>query len=335
MHALKLRIENSLNLFQEISGALLLKEDQIQSLYRLSDELKSEASLASIRLDPYWPKWTSPWWKVILLHEVGYKHLIPRDFLDNFIEIIDAHYLHLFPLTKEEIPEGCDPYRGILCQCALGNMYKVLEECGFNVHFCLSWWFDWFNKYQLPDGGYNCEESAYSGSLKSSFLSTIPMLEAMLVVFRKTQDVAIKALLQKGANYMLKHGLYKSTKGEIIDEAWLQASFPRFYDYDILRGFSFIVEWAFQTKSELPADIVADCLDRIEGTICQNGFIILGKNKISREGSLFYSDEKWTWKEQSESFTALDLFGQENDMSVPLTVKWYDTLKKLDKVVLV
>lgn len=335
MNELKLKIESYLKVYQSWQKELCLSELQIDSLHKVSAELKTSKAIDSINLDPYWPKWNSPWWKVLLLYETGFKHLIPVEFLDVLIDIIDKHYLHYFPLTEAELPKDIDPYRDILCFCALGNMCRVLEDCGFCVKERLPWWYEWLQKYQLPDGGYNCEEGAHTKSRKSSFLSTLPVLEAMLIIYVKTQDNQIKVLLDKGASYLLKHNIYKSSKNQIIDDDWFQISFPRYYDYDVLRGFSFIVDWAYLTKSTLPNALVEDCLTQIQKSINSDGYIVLGKNKVSLDGSLYCIDQSWTWKNNSESFAALDMFCAEKNQSIPLTLTWIKTLERLSTITLV
>lgn len=44
--------------------------------------LASDAALESLARDGYWPKWDSPWWHMLLLHERGQSHLIPRPAVD-------------------------------------------------------------------------------------------------------------------------------------------------------------------------------------------------------------------------------------------------------------
>src|SRR5262245_9620145 len=39
--------------------------------------LGSDAAQRSIELDSYWPKWNSPWWHMLLLHELGEASRIP------------------------------------------------------------------------------------------------------------------------------------------------------------------------------------------------------------------------------------------------------------------
>lgn len=316
--------------FPEINNEKLkLSDAQIHALHQISEELKLDSAIQSVTLDPYWPKWDSPWWKVILLYDAGYKHLIPKDFLKKLIKIIDNHYLHNFPILATEIPKDCDPYRHILCFCGLGNMYKVLEGCGFIVQKELPWWYDWLLRYQLPDGGYNCDEGAYTGSHKSSFQSTLPMLEAMLLLYQKTGDLEVKTLLDKGANYLLNHEVYKSSSGKIIEEDWFQLSFPNYYDYDILRGFSFLVEWSDLDRTQLPKALVDDCLDKIGNSLNAEGCVVLGKNKLQGEGSLYHKENGWVWSDKSQMFNTLELFSREGDVSVPLSLKWRRLLQLL------
>lgn len=80
------------------SNIRLVYDDAILSQFRdLGTALETDESLNSIKLDPYWPKWDSPWWKAVLLLECGQAELIPRRFIDTLIAAVDAHYLHTFP----------------------------------------------------------------------------------------------------------------------------------------------------------------------------------------------------------------------------------------------
>jgi hypothetical protein len=152
------------------------------------------------------------------------------------------------------------------------------------------------------------------------------MLEAMLLVYKKTGDDNIKVLLDKGAQYLIKHGIYKSTDGKIIDEEWLKPTFPGYYNYDILRGFLFLTDWQQTTHSTVPDTIVSDCIDTITNSLNEDGCIIQGKNVFFSEGSLYHIDNSWIWKDGSELFQALELFSREGDVSAPLNAKWHKTL---------
>jgi len=41
-------------------------------------------------------------------------------------------------------------------------MYQVLVACGVDVDQVVPWVRPWFLRYQLPDGGLNCDEQAYA-----------------------------------------------------------------------------------------------------------------------------------------------------------------------------
>ena len=53
-------------------------------------------------------------------------------------------------------------------------MYQVLFACGVDIDGRAPWIRAWFLRYQLPDGGLNCDEKAYAGSGgASSIQSTV------------------------------------------------------------------------------------------------------------------------------------------------------------------
>lgn len=95
--------------------------------------LSSPAALQSIERDPYWPKWDSPWWHMLLLHEMDLAKEIPATSISKMVQVLKNHYLPVFPIKEEEVPTGTGPYRKIACLCAVGNMYQVLFNAGVVV----------------------------------------------------------------------------------------------------------------------------------------------------------------------------------------------------------
>ena len=143
--------------------------------------LGSDAAMRSLEIDPYWPKWHSPWWHMLLLHELGEARRIPARTAAAMVAGIDR-LLHIFPIEPAE-RAGVDLQRDVACHCALGTMYAVLAACGIDVARALPWVKPWFARYQMADGGLNCDDSAYlqAGECPSSMVATVPPLEAMLV----------------------------------------------------------------------------------------------------------------------------------------------------------
>jgi hypothetical protein len=89
---------------------------------------------------------------------------------------------------------------------------------------------------QLEDGGWNCE--AENGSVRSSFHTTIRVLEGLLASERATGGSAESmAARRRGEEYLLERSLFRrKSTGAVVDPAWLQFSFPTRWHYDVLRG---------------------------------------------------------------------------------------------------
>jgi len=109
---------------------------------------------------------------------------------------------------------------------------------------------------QLPDGGWNCEAdsgstdsgSTDSGSTRSSFNTTICVLEALLEHERACggSPQAVDARL-RGQEYLLERRLFRRrSTGEVIERdrkggtAWGSFAFPTWWHYDVLRGLDYL-----------------------------------------------------------------------------------------------
>ena len=92
---------------------------------------------------------------------------------------------------------------------------------------------------QLDDGGWNCE--AENGSVRSSFATTINVLEGLLAHERATGGTpASIAARRRGEEYLLERHLFRrKSTGAVVDPAWLQFSFPVRWHYDVLRALDY------------------------------------------------------------------------------------------------
>lgn len=99
---------------------------------------------------------------------------------------------------------------------------------------------------QLTDGGWNCE--AASGSMRSSFNTTICVLEALLE-YERAGGVgpAVTAARVRGEEYLLERRLLRRrSTGEVIERdrkggaAWSRFAFPTWWHYDVLRGLEYL-----------------------------------------------------------------------------------------------
>ncbi|OAI38922.1 hypothetical protein AYO38_01850 [bacterium SCGC AG-212-C10] len=95
---------------------------------------------------------------------------------------------------------------------------------------------------QLEDGGWNCE--AERGSVRSSFHSTINVLEGLLAYERANGASAdATAIRLRGEEYLLERSLFRRrSTGEVVDPAYLQFSYPVQWFYDVLRALDYFRE---------------------------------------------------------------------------------------------
>src|SRR5580658_3554376 len=117
---------------------------------------------------------------------------------------------------------------------------------------------------QLPDGGWNCE--AASGSTRSSFNTTICVLEALLQYEQAVggSPEATKARL-RGQEYLLERRLFRRrSTGEVIERdrkggaQWTRFAFPTWWHYDVLRGLEYL-----SRAGSAPDERLAEAIDLV------------------------------------------------------------------------
>jgi hypothetical protein len=92
---------------------------------------------------------------------------------------------------------------------------------------------------RLEDGGWNCEVE--NGSVRSSFDTTINVLDGLLEFERATGESADALTARRGGEeYLLERGLFRrKSTGEIADPAYLEFAFPSYWHYDVLRALDY------------------------------------------------------------------------------------------------
>jgi hypothetical protein len=92
---------------------------------------------------------------------------------------------------------------------------------------------------RLDDGGWNCE--AENGSVRSSFDTTINVLEGLVEFERATGDAAeVRTARRGGEEYLLERGLFRrKSTGEVVDPTYLEFAFPYYWHYDVLRALDY------------------------------------------------------------------------------------------------
>ncbi len=281
--------------------------------------LDSDAALAAIREEPYWPKWDGPWWHMVLLWELGVGARIPQRAARAMVDSLNGLPLHTFPLTEDEWPAEIEHARGAACHCALGCMDQVLTECGIDVDLELPWVLPWYTRYQMSDGGLNCDETAYAvtDECASSMVGTVPVFEAML---RR----GASAWLERAASFLIARALHlgsptvHNAEERTAAKAWPEAMFPRFYLYDVLRGATAVVRWVELARMPVPVAAFAVLAERRDPVVTVERTVPVLGTWRGRAGT-------WQREPQTGAFPLLAAAGQLGAPSPRLTAQWQRT----------
>jgi hypothetical protein len=298
---------------------------QVAGIDELASFLASDAALRSIAADPYWPKWDSPWWHMLMLFELGQATRIPERAVRAMLAALDALPVHHFPLRRADWPPDCDPSRHGTCHCALGSMHQVLSACGIDVDAELPWVRPWFTRYQLADGGLSCDETAYlvSDECPSSMVGTIAAFEAML-------EQGTDEFVERAAGFLLGRELVQGSSSRhnaaerTAASAWLEPTFPRFYFYDVLRGLTALVRWATLRQRALPVRVLAPVVTHL-ARLAPDGIVRVGRQAHAGRGTLVQREGEWMRAPRASTFALLDALGVVGAKSAALTSEWQKT----------
>lgn len=123
---------------------------------------------------------------------------------------------------------------------------------------------------RLEDGGWNCER--INGSLRSSFASTINVLEGLLEYERATGGTSASQEARKsGEEYLLKRNLFRRlSSGEPADERFLSFLHPNRWRYDVLRALDYFRSSAILTDTD-PDPRLAEAIDHVRSKRAEDG----------------------------------------------------------------
>jgi hypothetical protein len=90
----------------------------------------------------------------------------------------------------------------------------------------------------LAEGGWNCE--AENGSVRSSFDTTINVLEGLLQYEQTRPDDDVRAARRAGEEYLLERHLFRRrSNGEVVKPSYVEFAFPHYWQYDVLRALDY------------------------------------------------------------------------------------------------
>jgi len=302
--------------------------------------LESDEAQRALDADAYWPKWHSPWWHMLLLHEMGHTALIPETIVDRYVAALDRIPLKIFPVHPGDMPPDLDPFRGTPCHCQLGNVYQVLAARGVDVDSALPWIRPWFLAYQMADGGLNCDNDAYlvKDECPSSMVGTIAAFEAILLYTNRPWTAQEQTFLDKGAGFLIARELRlgsvsKHNAAECVSaEAWTKLCFPRFYLYDVLRGLTALLAWAERTQQRLPAVGIKIVVQYLNQRF-PDGNIRPGRRSFEGTKTLQQSPGgAWLRRQDATGFPLLDAVSIVGKVNPFLSCQWEEARQRITKL---
>jgi hypothetical protein len=294
--------------------------------------LSSSKALETIRIDAYWPKWNSPWWHMLLFHEMGETRRIPEPLIREFVATLNRMPLKIFPIFDEDVPAGINSSKDSCCHCQLGNVYQVLSVWGLDVDQELPWIRPWFLRYQMADGGLNCDNAAYrvEGECPSSMVGTIAAFESVLLHTPRGWTPAEKIFLDKASDFLIKRKLILGSptvhNAEERDEAkdWVQPCFPRYYHYEAL------LMWREKTGGQISESAIQEAVRAIQ-TRFPDGQIRNERRSFEGEGTLAQTESgEWKRIPDASFFPLLEELSEVGKISPYLSQQWREILGKLD-----
>lgn len=304
------------------------------------DYLASSEATHSLGLDLYWPKWDSPWWHMLALHEMGETKRIPESAVLAMRSALREFPVKIFPLQPADLPQGLDLTRHSACHCMIGNVHQVLAAWGLDVDADLPWIRDWLASYQMEDGGLNCDKDAYQvrGECPSSMVATIAPFEA-LVRGRRPWTEAERRFLDRGAAFLIGRRLVKGSESKHNaeergdEEKWKELCFPRFYLFDVLRGLSALTEFAELARTPVPAVAVSEAVAHLNEQF-PDGLVKNQRRSIDGKTTLRLSpDGKWQRRQPTASFPLLEKLSAIGAPSPFLTAQWTETRARLLRLI--
>lgn len=123
---------------------------------------------------------------------------------------------------------------------------------------------------RLEDGGWNCERA--NGSVRSSFASTINVLEGLLEYERATGGTAAsREARRSGEEFLLERNLFRRlSTGEVADEQFLSFLHPNRWRYDVLRALDYFRSAAALTGAA-PDPRLGEAVDHVRARRLEDG----------------------------------------------------------------
>jgi hypothetical protein len=191
----------------------------------------------------YTAKYRGTVWQLIILAELGADGNDPRikKACEFILENSQEHKSGGFSAWLS-VKVGGGRYSGVL-PCLTGNMVWSLIRLGFLEDPRVQRGIEWIVKYQRFDDGeawppkiWPYEKATFCFGKHSCFMGVVKALKALVEIPADKRSVAAVDTLNRGAEYLLKHHIYKKSHDltRVSKPGWLMLGFPLMYQTDVL-----------------------------------------------------------------------------------------------------
>jgi hypothetical protein len=188
--------------------------------------LKGQRADGGFGVQPY-SKWKGGHWRLVSLVELGVARTDPaaRKAASAILDWI-ARPAHTAPVIKglERRHASIEGNALAVC-CRLGLAGS--PKARFLAAVLL--------RAQWPDGGWNCDR--HPTAHRSSFHESLAPIWGLFEYHRATGDAKALTAARRGAELLLEHRLFRSTRtGDAIHPDWLHIHWPHYWHYDYFQG---------------------------------------------------------------------------------------------------
>jgi hypothetical protein len=173
-------------------------------------------------------KWTGAFWRLISLVDLAIPagHPGARAAAGQVLEWLES------PAHRRTIRA----VNGLVRQHAAQEGFALAVCCrmGMGKHRRVRALADSLLEAQWPDGGWNCDQHPDTGH--TSFHETFAPLWGLAEYARTSGNRAAVEAVDRGAEFLLVHGLFRSHRTRRVGEAWLKLRYPAYWHYDVLQG---------------------------------------------------------------------------------------------------
>ena len=218
-------------------------------------------------------------------------------------------------------------------------MVQVLAACGVDVDRAVPWAKPWFLRYQMADGGFNCDGDAYSHRRVSELDGRDDRAvrgDAAWCVDPGAADVsrARRGVPRRSrADARLGYRVQRQRSARQRRRGSCRA-FRASYFYDVLRGLRALVRWAELSGAPVPAGALAGAITHLLDGF-PDGVVRLQRRSYEKPNTLARGDDGTWHRGPASRFALLEATSIVGAPSATLTRQWEETRQAIVRLALV